>query len=57
MTFKLTDAYCENFGEVVIDKIEDLQKLQFDNEHNNKNDELIIDFRNMSIMIYNHLIE
>lgn len=57
MIFKLIDAYYDDFGEVVISKIEDLKKLQFGNEHNPKNDELIIDFREMTIMIYNSWIE
>lgn len=57
MIFKLIDARYTNYGNVVISKIEDLKKLQFGNEHNPKNDELIIDFKEMTIMIYNYWIE
>lgn len=57
MIFKLIDACYSDYGNVVINKIEDLKKLQFGNDHNLKNDELIIDFREMTIMIYNSWIE
>lgn len=57
MIFKLVDACYRDYGNVVITKIEDLKKLQFGNEHNPKNDELIIDFREMTIMIYDSWIE
>lgn len=57
MIFKLRNSeYC-NFGEVVVNNIEDLRKLQFDNEHNLRNDELIINFEDMTIMIYDGYIE
>lgn len=57
MIFKLIDACCRNYGNVVITKIEDLKKLQLGNNHNPMNDELIIDFKEMTIMIYNDYIE
>lgn len=57
MIFKLTDALNRDFGEVVVDNIEDLKKLQYGNEHNPEHEQLIIDFDDMTIMIYNNWIE
>lgn len=57
MTFKLMDALYRDFGEVTINTIEDLQKIQNDCEHNPDKDQLIIDFSDMTIMIYNSWIE
>ena len=57
MTFKLMDALFRNFGVVTINTIEDLQKIQYECEHNPDKDQLIIDFSNMTIIIYNNWIE
>lgn len=57
MQFTLLDARGKHYGDIIINKIEDLMDLQFVNELNLDNDKLIVDFKDMSIMIYNDYIE